>query len=609
MSVNRLPVIGVTEYNGYEFPDNTDTTAYKVRPLRDPSNRTIWACEFSISLHWFDSDPEGRGGSLNSRMADAVALLTKNAGVLKYRGRGFGTPPAVNEGRTRDVAWGPTPGDLDMKVHGGATVECNWSVTFTLPTCDDAVYFGLAWFAFTLAFDRDKEGYQTRTYDAKLRIAQTKTDVAGRSIPDSADNYLSVMVPALLDGFRRERVNRRLTEDKSEMSLTVVDTQMPPNKPPAGVIEAEASHVYRSETAVKFLSAVSATYDIPPGGDVGFATLAFLNLANDRFAKSRGAPPPPGVLAAAVAAGVPLKRECIVREASVEEPRIYGRTQAKFSLSYHVIGAAFPQIIQFGGLWTPLNPVASASWKDWSASIPTVLSPRGHANLVFTPGEDKILDLCRAGSPTTPTGSVGASALGGILTAAAGAVSGATAAAIAAAVARLFTRPTPDASWVEYKVSATVSAEPGRIPITTLPTAALSSTPPNGDQANWDVYNGALPSGATGTPGLFPARALGVGNVNAQQSGTTEVQQRQKPTLYLTVRGTALRAYYEVPVPEVVSINGRKPVLVGQPRFGQWYEPNSLTPLVRAVWELVYVFTDSGGTPTASVGPVPTTLY
>lgn len=605
MAISDLPVLDITEYNGYTFPSNVDTTSYRVEPLYDPAGRTVWACRFQIALKWIDSDPEGRGGSLNARSKDAVSLLTKNAGELKYRGRGFGTPPTVNGGaRVRDVEWGPKPGPLEMKPHGGATVEYSWSVSFTLPTCSDATYFGIAWFNYGLQFARDSHGYSTRTYTAKLKIAQTKPTVDSRLIPDSADRYLELVVPALLSDFRRERVDHSVSEDKSELTVTVVDTELPPAAPPPGVVECDFSHNYTSKSLAEFVGVFSARYQLPKGGNVTLALLAYYLLVLDRIARAQkmtlagGAPGLP----AAVVAGLPTAVAVRPIAFSCEESNVYGRTEARLTTTYMASGVFFNEVLAKGGLWSPVPAGAGGDWKAWSASIPNALSPRGFANLTFAPGEDKILDLCRAEAPSVP----GATATGGALASVVAAGTGAASGALAAAVAAAFPKAAPASSWLEYRPHVTIVADTGRAPVTTLPTSPLSSAPRQNAQSAWDAMNAALPATATGSFGLIPgAQVPG----NAQQAGETVVQQRTKPNFYVVFTGTALRSDYPIPCPELLTVNGKRPTLIGQPQFAQAYMPGSITPIVRAWWSMTYLFTDDqGGPPTQPIGPAPTIL-
>lgn len=600
MSADRLPKgLHVTEYNGYVFPYDTDTTGYAVRPIRDSARRTVIACTFEISLHWFDNDPEGAGGSLNARAADMVARLTKDAGVLKYEGRGFGTPKDVNASRVRDVDWGPKAGEIKMKPHGGSTIECWWSVTFTLPTCGDAVYNGIKEFCFALDFSRDSHGYTVRTYTAKLAIAQTRATVDSRAIPDTAESYLPSIVPALVNGFWRDSVKRSISEDKSELRLTVVDTQLGGPAPPKNVVAAQASHNFRSESSFKFVSTIEATYDIPLGGTAFDAVKAFFALAKHRFDLAKSAS------AGGRTAVIPIA-------ASASEPNIYGRPQVNLSMTYRVSNAPFSEIVPGGGLWTPL-PISKGvggSWSEWSASIPNVLSPRGHAGLTFRANEDKIVDLCRAGLvPTTP-GSVAETVLGAIASAGIGAIAGLLGAAGAVEAAKAALPPVlPAASWLSYSCVAIVHAATGRIPVTTLPSSPITDPRATGANSPWNPFTAPLPT-ATGTNNLLPLGEV-VSQGQEASKGETVIQSRTRPVYYMTVRGTALRALYGIPVPEVTSVNNAKPVMIGEPYFAQWIEPGSITPLVRAAWEMRYIFTDDtlgGGIPVSPVGPVPSVL-
>jgi len=600
VSADRLPKnLHVTEYNGYVFPYDTDTTEYAVRPIRDSAQRTVIACAFEISLHWFDNDPKGTGGSLNARAADMVAKLTKDAGILKYSGRGFGTPKDVNAGRVRDVDWGPKAGELKMKPHGGATIECFWTVTFTLPTCDDAVYFGIKEFCFSLDFARDTHGYTTRTYAAKLVIAQTRAAVSSRAIPDSPERYLDFIMPAQVDGFWRTSVNRKVSENKSELSLTVVDTQLGGPAPPKNVVAAQASHTIRSESAFRFVSTIEATYDIPLGETAFDAVKAFFALAKHRFDLAQSAS------AGGRTAVVPIA-------ASASEPNIYGRPQVNLSMTYRVSNAPFSELLPNSGLWMPLpfGKGTGGDWKEWSASIPNVLSPRGHAGLTFRANEDKIVDLCRNNVTPTVPGSVAETVFGAIAGAGIGALAGALGAAGAVEAAKAALPPISAAdSWLSYACVAIVHAATGRLPVTTLPPSPIPDPRETGNQSAWNPFTSPLPT-VTGTNGLLPLGEVASQGQSASK-GETVIQSRTRPVYYMTVRGTALRALYGIPVPEVTSVNNAKPVMVGEPYFAQFIEPGSITPLVRAMWEMRYVFTDDalgGGTPTAPVGPIPTNL-
>lgn len=598
MAAGHLPTLTLTSYNSYVFPYDIETTSYRVEPLYDPAGRTVFACKFAISLHWFDSDLEGRGGSLEARSRDMVSRLTKNGGELKYESRGFGNPPVVNGGsRVRDTSWGPRPGPLELKPHGGTTVECSWSVEFTLPTCDDGVFNGIAWFAYSLQFARDSQGYSTRVYSAKLRIAQTKPTVDSRLIVDSADRYLEVITPALLPEFRRESANRTLSEDKSELSLTVVDVEMPPAAPPPGVVEADVSHSYSSKGLAQFVGVISARYTIPKGGDVRFALFGYYLLVADRLARAAKMSTAPGAigLSAEAAAALPGKVSVFPIAFTCEEVNAYGRTEAKISLTYQTSGVFFNELLVNGGLWAPVPKGAGGDWKAWSASVPNTFSPRGFANLKFMPGEDRLLDLCRESPPVVPGSTVA--------TRFSAAVS--RGASLDAAVAAAFAKPSPSASWLEYSPRVMVVADTGRVPVTTLPAKPLSSAPRQNAQGSWDAYKGPLPVSPTASDGLIPGAQLAA---NVQNSGETVVQQRTKPNFYVVFTGTAMRAHYPIPCPELLTVNGKKPTLVGQPQFETFTAPGSVTPITCARWAQVYLFTDDAGGAPATIGPAPTPL-
>ena len=386
---------------------------------------------------------------------------------------------------------------------------------------------------------------------------------------------------------------------------TITDEQMPGHAPPPGIIEARLDHTYSSSTLGKWVGTLSGEYTMAKGVSVDVAVSAFLNMLLYRtsFATAMrsgagltlpaGAPAPPG---GAVGWPVPVS-------ASATETDVFGHTQIRITSSYTFGGVGLSEVLAKGGLCTPPPRGLGGDWTAWatSAGVAAALGARGHAKLTFNPREDVIVDLCgpvaTLAPPTVPGGAAGSTGSGGA-GGALGAVISAGVGALEGALKAAFPKPPPGSSWLYYVPVVTVHAlgGTGGIPVTTLPPAPLADSRTL-QRGAFDVYGAGVEGGAKGPiPGLGDLTAL-----NSQAGGETTVQQRARPQLAVTISGQALRVGYAIPMPEVRTVNGKKPVLIGEPYFSQRVvHPGVNAPVIRADWSATYLFVDDttgGGAP------------
>ena len=582
MPIGSLPVLGIAEYNGYAFNETTETVAYSVQPVYDASRRTVTASTFTMTLKWLIADEI----LTSAEAADIVARLQRPAGELIYEGRGFGAE-RVNRGRVQDVDWGPRPGEVKFTPHAGKATECQWTVTFTIPTCGDAVYEGIREFCFTVDYAQDASGYSTRTYNATVKIAQTRRAVDDRRVRETADDYYEKIVPAKIPGFRRESQTRRLSLDRNELTVTVVDVELPPAVLPSGLISASVEHTYSAvpNTNLKrWTGSFSASYEVATrDGNVGAAVQDFFALTKDRITRARS------MTADGVggAPGAPVGDTLIITTFSATDGNVYGRQTARFTLGYTIAGVSLTEILKYGGLWTPWNgPGASRTWAGWHASVPHAFGPRGNADLVFRASDDRILDLCGVASTVTPSSPPSDQTPSGnrINVAARAIAQGAVSARDA--LQQAFPPPGPEKSWLDYRQYVSITADTGRVVGNTLPTAPLSADA--GGQGTWNALADPLPrSGPQRTP--FPPLSNLLGG---QGAGSAFVQQRTSPTLYVSLHGYAVRVNHEIPCPELVTVNGKSPTLVGRPEFHAGVVGNAQYPVYAASWRLTYVFAE-----------------
>src|SRR5687768_13145838 len=140
-------------------------------------------------------------------------------------GTGFGNITVNGAGSgARDVMWGPIPQLLKFQHLGERAFECTFTVSWSAPTCADAVYEGQPLeVAYRLEFEPDRSGYTTRRYVGFLRIPLTRQSASSRRLTDSADSWRERINPALLPGFRRTYGPFVLNEAKTRLDWSIVD--------------------------------------------------------------------------------------------------------------------------------------------------------------------------------------------------------------------------------------------------------------------------------------------------------------------------------------------------------------------------------------------------
>ena len=390
MAVGDLPALGVVRYGKYTFSSDADTTDIRVTPVYDASGRTVTHSVYSITITDLIAD-----NNVNTpvNVQAAIAELQKPGLPFRYENRGIGNL-AINTGaRASDVVWGPRVGEVQLKhLGGGRAVRLTWTVQVAIPTCDDSVFqFAVMEFVYKLTFKVSPNGDTTRIYSGHLKIPNRRKTAGGRDVLDSPHNYRDQVVPPLVEGFRRLDRTFEVSEDRSTLTFSITDEQMPPNVPPPGVTLCAAAHHFDSEGMAKWVGTIEAEYELLRGQGAFAAVVPFLQgLVKDRLTSvgkvpiNTGLPAPAGGLIGYPTALVKFH---------VGEPTIYGPgcQRVKLSLSYLVAGIGLEGIIAGGGLW---RPVPGSNWKLWAGSISTALSATGTAGLTWTANEDKLVDLC-----------------------------------------------------------------------------------------------------------------------------------------------------------------------------------------------------------------------
>jgi hypothetical protein len=633
--MSNLPPVGVISYNGFVFSEAAETTSLRIRPVKSTDGRTITHSVISIEILDYIVLPIGQ--ELTSQTM--VIALTQPACEFFYNSRGTGNI-AINtgaigqkpfDGQTNswDVVWGPMPTMIEMKPMGGGNgIRFKWAVDVAIPTCAGATFFGDEQpmeFNYKLQFDIDRGGYTKRTYSGFVRIPQTR--FMNSRVPFvSADNWRTQINPPTISGFRRIPGKFTLSDDRNRLDFEIVDEQFPSsNALPPGCVEAEASHTFSSKSlnATFWTSTISATYELATGQNLNTALAAFLPMAQRRitFAANNVALVPGPLRAPA------LRPFFQAIQFNMAETKIYDKPTASLSLTYTAIGTTQQELLNKGGLFTPAAPTGffgrlaagpAGAANLWATSLAPILGSRGISGLGFDPKGDAILDLCVLHAPEPPLGDVqmgggpkppskfvqmgggqlipgiAGKSVGGVI-ASSGADSG---------LAALFPPVTPNNSWMDFQPWLSVETESGLVIGSTLPPTPLSQ---GANSGAWQPLVQGLPGGSALESTFFPQAAdVGLGQPGSQNQGSgnslqatfdnpTFVQQRTQPIVYVTLHGYAVRAGFQIPIPQLLTVGGLTATPCGRADRGEGFEQTAIgnvtVPLYVAKWKLRYVLT------------------
>jgi hypothetical protein len=591
------PDEGLVRYGVYTFPKYTFTTEIKCIPEWDSARRTVIYSNILISLRTHLT-----GRDIGDATRALVQVLNRPALPFVYTGHGYNF--GVNVSGVKDVRWGPKP-SARIETLGPNAAILHFTVEAALPDAPGARFSGaLLEFGYTVGYDRDPAGYTTRRVIGYLRIPMTRNGPNDRRLPDNIDSYLEDVYPAMIPEFRRTPGTWELNAAKDGAEFTVVDEQMPPNKPPPGCVFATARHDLQTTPGrmLEWNGVISGEYEIARNGVATIANArdAFFAVCKDRInhtidTLSRSE------LVAQTAGGVRLF--AVPVSFGMSEPDIYGRTRANYSLSYKVTGASLRAMLQASGMH---RPTPGNDWRRWVQSLGPVLGARGHAGLTFSIEDDRIVDLFQPAPPVIQLGTRPPRAgqnFGDI-------------------PRDVFPEPTPDGSWIYFRNGCFLEVDGGVSEVRTLPTEPRT--------AQGDVYGttagrsaaavatataigaitGAFPSDVAANADFYfpPARTA----AQKKHGGGSQRQAPQRRAIQggvLFVRGEALRARYGIPCPAIERWGDATLTPANRRDRGEgfWTDVvgNAIWPITYAKWNLRFILdTIPAGQPPALPNPL-----
>lgn len=604
-----VPQVGTVSYNGFEFPADTETTAFSCTPVLSPDGRTVMYSEYSISFKAMFNG--ANPNAIDLQMDRAKRALSKSGRVLIYTSRAVGDV-IVNQGKVRDVKNGPIPKSISWQpaVGGSLTASVTFTITFCIPECTNAAYINQA-MSFTLkpSYQIDEIGYTTRTIDIEIVIPQNKLAPDSRFSHSNVDSFLERIIPPQLPGFRRKFGQRTISADSSTLNISVVDDEFRGlNVPPVGVVEAEASCSFSTSGpgCVFWQATFNASYIVPKNQSLDIAINAFIFFVKGRYQEIAKLDTP-------VVPGKKSNKVFIPVSYSITEPSVYGQRKVEFSMAATIVTTIEEVFKKGGGLFQKVT--GSNDWQRWSASLQnSALNPRGSANLVWSPG--RITDLCDADAPVYPNDKVfGLGPRRGFFD-----------------LRNEFPPPSKDNSWILYENQLFIESDKGVFATRTLSTTPVDKTVDlygGWSQMSWNAADGIFTPAATALP-TFGQAALnassivgGIGKNSPAQipqgfpiggrldnqfspiggrldnqfnpQGTTTAFRRTRPLPRVIMMGSALRAGYPIQVPTLLSVNGVEVLDASDPDRGEKFiqkpvfvSPNGVT-WYSAVWKLAFL--------------------
>jgi hypothetical protein len=551
MPILAGPADYLVRYNGFDFTAYSKTKA-SFRFVYDQAGRTVKQTDLTLTVESNITD----GATQDTSLDNIRAALERPGGQLTVTGLGLGTLAINTAGGRKDIDFGPKPSMLTWTSTGGDyAAHIVWQCTTAVLGCLSSETSEEVMAAtFDLNINIDSHGLTTRTIAGQIQIPMTRVSVASGAIPDTADDYIDAYIPRPLPGFIRT-LSKSLGKAKNEISFSVTDTEQGGNPLPAGCVAADASHTFSSVgslVSVIWTGSLSASYTLQKGVPRSKAFQIFMDLAEDRIRGQK-----------ALQGGTFIPTSMVMGE-----PQIYGPVSALFNLNYKMIlpGKQGANIVfPTAGLW---RPVPGGDWNIWSASLANgAQHPRGLAGMTHDADAEAIVDLCLNNSnqlkPRTTSKLV--------------AIKGGPSPETWAKMKQRFQLPDvpdPGSSWLHWRCWPVVVPVDRNMPHVPLPVKNLTTS---------TLHTPNFPKGSFDHKGK-PF------TLDDQDSPPPIIQGRASSGYYVHLVGEAIRAYHEIPQPQLLSVGGTGVVPMNHPDYGtyfsQWLGAWTVYPIFGAQWDL-----------------------
>ncbi len=522
-----VPAVGTVSYNGVTFGAKTHL-GVEITPVEDEAQRTSVYLSIVVTIDTFITGDEAIAASatsqgtpyIDSKLEQIRKLCFAPGGALIVDDQGFGSIRVNVAGESvKDVDYGPKIRKCSITPVGSArAANLKLIIEAKIPQCDDARYQQTPMAMNYEAHWHIRDGITSRTVTGYIEIPMTRTTQTNRTPPDDADKYRERLQNSVPPGFKRTFQDFRDSKNKRRLDFTFVDEELDSdNPPPDEAIEIKDRHRVRSslkEGFTSWTSSFSASIRVKKGADRQAQWTAFYTFIKDRYEQIVNGQLPDGV--AGLVSVIPLDYEF------VEE--IHDRL-IEFAISVRVI-TSLQTILKASGIWRPY-PAAAGDWGTWATSLDNdAWSLRGYANMASLPTDDVIVDLCggeaklQPRQPPFPSPEPqDAPDLLGI------------------------PKPSPGQSWLKYESYLVPHRTDSMIRHKLLQKLGPTKIP---GPLEW----------------LDPNTTEGM-RVGINEGKDDVFQQFSTPTYTVALVGSAARAGYKIPLPNVLKIGGVTPTLLG----------------------------------------------
>jgi hypothetical protein len=415
-----LPDIGTLAYNGCIFSSLFETQV-SGKIVQDAANRTTKYVEYKITADGYVTfGPEGTLPTQFQSIAPTTflmrQLLTAQAGVLIYAGRGCDLVVNGIGSPIRDVAWGPIPELIEFQpLGGGLSAKVKWSVTTRIPEITAVVVRGgspILQFNEETSVTYNEDGYSTLSIKGTLEIPLTRITQGNRTVIRTVDNFREQymdQIAASID-LTRYRVTRRefpVSRDKRTMEWSFEAEELPYMNLPPDVTIAHGSFETRPAKSgmglCNWMCTLNVTYVVRKDRPRRSAWTAFLALLRHRMFQSRhglvpapasaqnsnvatavlalitpaGIAAPFGTALAAQSRGVVSSRKAFLLDFNFREGLYLDSKTITFSASYRLI-TMFSEILLASGLWKKVPETTAQGQNLWAISMQSgTNSPQG----------------------------------------------------------------------------------------------------------------------------------------------------------------------------------------------------------------------------------------
>jgi hypothetical protein len=547
-----LPNNGTCSYNGAAFTALYSSRA-SAKPVRDEANRTTAYVQYTLSVEGYIA---GNTGGNDATLAQMRKNLSAQGGALVYQNKGFGdlivNAPGLSP--VKDVAFGPIPEILEWKPLGDVNAALvKWQVTTRIPECDSAIYEkGLLALNYRIDTKIDDDGYTTLRTSGYLEIPMTRNSQADRTLPDTADKYRDLCVPAVPLGFRRTQ-DYSLSLDKRRLDFDITDQEVPAALPEnATKIDARQEVEGKFSTGgfrmwtVSFEATITLQRTVPKTQ----ALSIFLLIVSQRMRSQNGR----------ITLPIGGDGYALIPQRLRFGDEMFGRT-SQFGMSFLAGGFDLKSILEASSMWIPVSGTDYNSWRSSMTGAGGAWSDRGTAQIAASSTDDRIIDLCDNGDINSLTPTAPPDDTGGIED---------------AQLTKIIGDVTPENSWIDYQVE-TVYLERSHVvrhkPL--LRQATLQAVPP-AEGNDTDVTSTLRTVGA---PGAKP------GFLSLPPDNFQRVVQ---PSRQIALVGQAARVGYRIEPPELKSVGGQPVVEVARKLVEGSLGSYSTVPINTLQWAIVY---------------------